>query len=342
MGFLKIILSFLLSLTILQTIAQDSIADNMLLFQRKYGGWPKHYLNQKIDYKKVYSQAEIAAIKDDENRNDATIDNEATTKEIRHLLKAYKKNKKVEYLRAAERGIAYLLEAQYKNGGWPQFYPDLSSYRHLITYNDNAMVNALNVLLDLVNKSNDLEVVDAAFIPKANIAIKRGINCILNTQIKRKKELTGWCQQYDENTLQPAAARKFELPSIASLETVGIIHFLMRINQPDAKIIHSISKAVAWLEKVQINGFTSKIIDDTSMPTGKDRVLIKDSSSFTWARFYDIKDEQPIFVGRDGIKRYALKEIEHERRMGYGWYGNWPEKLVKEDYVKWKQKNLSM
>lgn len=342
MLFLKKILSIVLSITMLQSIAQERTANNMLLFQRKCGGWPKHYLNQKIDYKKVYSPAEIAAIKDDENRNDATIDNEATTKEIRYLLKAYKKYNSPEYLQAAERGIAYLLEAQYKNGGWPQFYPDLSSYRHLITYNDNAMVNALNVLLDLVSKSNDLDVVDAAFIPKANIAIKRGINCILNTQIKRKKELTGWCQQYDENNLQPAGARNFELPSIATLETVGIVYFLMRINQPDAKIIQSISKAVDWLEKVKINGFTSKIIDDASMPNGKDRVLIKDSSSFTWARFYDIKDEQPIFVGRDGIKKYALTEIEHERRMGYGWYGNWPEKLLAEDYKKWKQKNISM
>lgn len=342
MHFLKNIISFLLSFTILQSIAQDTIADNMLLFQRKYGGWPKHYLNQKVDYKKVYTPAEIAAIKDDENRNDATIDNEATTKEIRYLVKAFKKYSTSEYLKAAERGINYLLKAQYKNGGWPQFYPDLSSYRHLITYNDNAMVNALNVLFDIVSKTNDFDVVNTEFITKANTAIKRGISCILNTQIKRKNELTGWCQQYDENNLQPAGARKFELSSIATLETVGIVYFLMRINYPDSKIIQSVSKAVAWLEKVKINGYTSKIVEDSLMPTGKDRVLIKDSLSFTWARFYDIEDEQPFFVGRDGVKKYALNEIEHERRMGYGWYGNWPEKLIEEDFIKWKQKNRSM
>ena len=30
-----------------------------------------------------------------------------------------------KYLNAAKRGIDYLLTAQYANGGWPQYYPDL-------------------------------------------------------------------------------------------------------------------------------------------------------------------------------------------------------------------------
>jgi PelA/Pel-15E family pectate lyase len=137
--------------------AQDLQADNMLLFQRSEGGWPKHYEEKAIDYNRIYNEAEKAAIKDDYHRNDATIDNKATTKEIRYLLKAYKKENNKAYLKAAEKGIKYLLEAQYKNGGWPQFYPDLSSYRHEITYNDDAMINAMNVLYDVTKKAEPIK-----------------------------------------------------------------------------------------------------------------------------------------------------------------------------------------
>ncbi len=63
--------------------AQDPVADNMLLDQRSIGGWPKHINEVKVDYTKTLSEAEKAGLVDDKFRNDATIDNNATTKEIR-------------------------------------------------------------------------------------------------------------------------------------------------------------------------------------------------------------------------------------------------------------------
>src|SRR6202035_1924987 len=99
-----------ISLVAMQLSAQDHVADNMLLYQRSVGGWPKHINEVKIDYTKELSPAERAGVTDDHFRNDATIDNNATTKEIRYLVKAYKETKNPEYLKAAERGIAYLLK----------------------------------------------------------------------------------------------------------------------------------------------------------------------------------------------------------------------------------------
>ena len=42
--------------------SHDDMADNMLVYQRSVGGWPKHIGNEKIDYKKKLSPAEKAAL----------------------------------------------------------------------------------------------------------------------------------------------------------------------------------------------------------------------------------------------------------------------------------------
>jgi PelA/Pel-15E family pectate lyase len=57
-----------------------------------------------------------------------------------------------------------------------------------------------------------------------------------------------------------------------------------------------------------------------------------------WARFYDIKTNEPIFMGRDSIPRKTLAEIERERRVGYSYYTNSPQRLLEVDYPKWKEK----
>ena len=62
--------------------------------------------------------------------------------------------------------------------------------------------------------------------------------------------LTGWCQQYDEITLQPAGARTYEHPSISGLETSAILTYLMKIDKPDAATIAAIEAGMAWLVEV--------------------------------------------------------------------------------------------
>ncbi len=319
--------------------AQDMVADNMLLFQRDYGGWPKHFHEDKIDYNKVYSALEKATITDESNRNDATIDNDATNKEIMHLLKAYQSNGNKKYLDAAERGIRYLLKAQYANGGWPQFYPDLSSYRHEITYNDNAMINTMNVLYDLSLGNPYFNAVDPSLRKPAAAAVKKGIECILKTQIKVNGKLTVWCAQYDEVSFLPAKARAYELPSFSGEESVDIVLFLMRLPNPTAEIKQSIHNAVEWFVKNKIIGWDWKFVKDSTALKGFDRVLVKDEKNEMWARFYDLETGEPFFCGRDGIKKKTVAEIEYERRTGYAWYGKWPKDLIDKKYPEWLAKN---
>lgn len=325
------------------TVQLDQIvlqANNMLLYQRAIGGWPKAVGEVKVDYTKQLSEAEKKRTLADSLRIDATIDNSATTKEIRSLVNAYKQTGDQRYLKAAEKGIRYCLKAQYANGGWPQYYPDSSSYRSQITYNDNAMINVLNIMQDIVEQKNNFNLVDASLVPLATEAVAKGISCILKTQLIVNGKLTAWCAQYNRKTLQPEMARKFELVSLSGMESAGIVSFLLRMPNPTKEMQQAIQAAVEWFETVKINGYVYKDIADANMPNGKDRVIVEQANEVLWARFYEIPNNKPFFTGRDSVRKYKLSEIEHERRVGYAWYGTWPEKILVKEYPAWKKKNL--
>ncbi|HEY4327005.1 MAG TPA: pectate lyase [Mucilaginibacter sp.] len=317
----------------------DTVAENMLLYQRAIGGWPKAIGNIKVDYHKTLSPADRAQTMEDAWRNDATMDNDATYKEINHLIKAYKKTGNKVYLEAAERGIRYLIKAQNANGGWPQFYPDSSLYRADITFNDDAMINSMNVLYDVGHGEKGFDVVDHSLIEPANEAVKKGIVCILKTQVEVKGKLTAWCQQYDKNTLRPAPARTFELVGLSGNESVGVVEFLMRIPNPSSQIKNAVKSAVEWFNEVKIRGYKYVHVASPSEASGRDAVLTRDTSSIVWARFYEIDTNRPFFAGRNSIKKYNVSEIENERRIGYGWYGMWPQQLINKDYPEWAKKN---
>ena len=317
----------------------DPVAKNMLLFQRNNGGWNKHLEEKAVNYNKTYTEEEQASIKGFATKLDATIDNEATTKEIKYLVKAFKKTNNKTYLDAAEKGIQYLLSAQYANGGWPQYYPDKSGYRSQITFNDNAIVNVLTVMEDIVSGKNDFDAVSKNLVPKAADAIQKAIGCILATQIKVNGKLTAWCTQYNAKTLVPEMARKFELASISASESVNIVRFLMRQPRLTPKINQAIAAAVEWLNTVKITGYNYIEIADARQPKGKDRVIVADPKTTIWARFYEIGTNKPLFAGRDSEKKYTVAEIEVERRVGYAWYGNWPAKLLDKEYPEWVSRN---
>lgn len=316
---------------------QDSVAERMLLYQRDNGGWPQPG-GDAINYNLTVSSTLKAKLLSEKKVYDTTIDDKATTNEISTLVGAYKKTQNPAYIQAAERGIKYLLEAQNKAGGWGQFFPDTSGYHKHITYNDNAMIDVMNVLRNTAEAKNNFEVVDASLKALAQAAVQKGIACILNTQYKQNGKLTAWCAQHDRVTLLPAKARKFELPSLSGAETVGIIHFLMGIDNPSPEVKRAINAAVSWLDAVKLVGIKIEEVKDPSLPKGKDRLVKSDPNSTLWARFYNYETNVPFFTGRDSVPRATLADIENERRVGYAYYGIWPAKLLAVDYPNWVKK----
>ncbi|GEO05390.1 pectate lyase [Adhaeribacter aerolatus] len=309
----------------------------MLLYQRANGGWPQ-YKGNATDYRKKITVAQKAQLLIDKTLPDATIDDKSTTYEINYLVKAHAQTRNPEYLKAAEKGINYLLQAQYPNGGWSQSYPDTSSYHKHITFNDGAMTDALGVLKSTAEKIDGYSAVDKKIAAKAKTAVAKGVQCILKAQYYQNGVLTAWGAQHHYKTLQPTSARKFELASLSSSESVAVLEFLMSIPNPSPEIKQAVRAAVAWLDKVKITGITTQRITDATQPTGREVKVLENPQAVSWARFYELETNKPIFTGRDGIKRYTLAEIENERRVGYSWYNTRPAKLLSTDYPAWVKK----
>ncbi|MDA3613344.1 pectate lyase [Polluticaenibacter yanchengensis] len=319
--------------------AQDLQADNMLLFQNPNGGWPKHWNAKTFKYDITYSDDVKAEIKKSRNDIYSTIDNNATTKEIKYLLTAYIKTQNKEYLKSVEKSLNYLLNAQYANGGWPQFYPDDKGYRKYITFNDNAMTNVMQTLKLIYTKPEYTALFSEKLINKLKKANDKAVACILKCQIKVDGVLTAWCAQHDNVTLEARPARSFELTSISGGESVAIVEYLMQIENPSPEVINAVKSAVNWFEKVKIEGYRYDVIRDTTISSGYKRTLVADSSAKAlWARFYEIGTNRPFFSDRDGIKKYNLSEIDQERSMGYSWYVSGADKLLNNLYPKWIKK----
>lgn len=310
------------------------IARDLLLYQHENGGWEKN-----IDMSLPLGGKHRTEVEKQKPEAHTTIDNGATYTQMRYLALVYSATHQAAFEEAFLKGLHYLLEAQYANGGWPQFYPLRHGYWDHITYNDDAMIGVMDTLRAIVRKEPQYAFVSDSDRTQAQKAIDKGIECILKTQVVVNGKPAVWCAQHDEHTLAPAKARSYELPSFSGSESVGIVRFLMGIDHPSPDVVRSIQGAVAWFNTNKITGIRLEQKTEPGTPKGYDTVVVSDASAPPlWARFYDLKTVQPMFCGRDGIVKHQLSEIEYERRNGYRWYVDGPARLLAEDYPRWMEK----
>lgn len=303
------------------------IANQVVLYQRANGGWSKN-----IDMAAMLTQAEREELTMEKSDIDTTIDNGATTTQLAYLAKVITAKNLDPHKLAFVKGLDFVLSMQYENGGFPQFFPLRDDYSRDVTFNDNAMINAVRLLRDIAKKKDDYLFVDEERRLRAEQAVTKSIPLILKTQVVVDGKKTVWAAQYDKKTLMPSAARKFEPASLTAGESVGIIRFLMLDGRPSAEVVNAIEAAIDWYRKNKLNGIRWERRNGES-------VVIKDKNAPPiWGRFYEIGTMKPIFIGRDAIIRYDVTQIESERRNGYAWYVSEPAELLNVDYPKWKAK----
>ena len=318
-----------------------NIADNIILFQKKNGGWPKNY-----DPFAILTAAQKDSVINAKDQTNTTFDNGSTYNQIAALATAWSALHDDRYSTAAIKGLDFILAAQYRNGGWPQYYPLESGYSRCITFNDGAYEGIMRVLKDIKDKKPEYTFVDARLRQNLSTAYDKGLECILKTQINDAGKPTAWCQQYDENSLKPAWARKFEPPSICNKESADLVLFLMSIDDPSPAIKTAIDNAVAWFKASSIANTRVKTIPAERMVTPfrvsiSDRIVVTDSTAPPiWTRYYELKTHRPIFCNRDSKIVYSLAEVTRERRDGYGWYTYSPQSVLNQ-YPAWQSAHPS-
>lgn len=317
-----------------QTAEARRVGDQLLLYQRHTGGWPK---NTDMTAPLTPGQQDSVRLQKS-RRDDSTIDNKATTTQMAYLARLYQQTKDRRYRDAFHQAMTFLLSGQYDNGGWPQFWPENREYQVHITYNDDAIVNVLKILRDVIKSKEPYNngLVDDTMRQQAAKAFDKGIDCILATQIIVDGQPTVWCQQHDRTTLLPAKARAYELPAFCTQESAGIVLLLMQISKPGERIIRAVNGAMKWLDEHKIVGYR---LERYKVAGKTDRRLVQDSQAKPlWARFYDLENGKPFFCDRDGQPKRSMEEIGYERRNGYSWYNDHPAELY-DKYKTWAAKN---
>lgn len=329
------------------------ISENMLYLQNADGGWAKNY-----DWLRKYSLEELQTLREKNKANKpltydvkssgkmSSMDNRNGYAQIEYLSKVYKQIKDKRYIDCIVRALDLIISVQHpESGGWT------GSDVFAITYNDDLMSGVLRTFRD-ISRNDDLY----GFLPKETRekcaeAYNRGIKCILDTQIKTtvdgKEVLTAWCQQHDHKTLKPIWARAFEPPSITSQESMRVVQLLMEDENPTEEIKNSIVSAMEFFNRddIRIHGVKRVLVDAPHDPTSKkypdsEYVLQEDKDApDLWARFYDIETLKPIYCDRERKFVKTYNELSRERRNGYHYINNWPEKYFPV-FEAWKEKHL--
>lgn len=73
-----------------------------------------------------------------------------------------------------------------------------------------------------------------------------GLDCILETQYRRRGQFTAWCAQYDEDTLLPTKVQAFKLVSLSGDESVAIVRFLLGVEDTSPVVKTAIDSAVPY------------------------------------------------------------------------------------------------
>ncbi|WP_140986326.1 pectate lyase [Asticcacaulis tiandongensis] len=321
------------------------VADHIVSYQTPAGGWTKNHPRDAAPRQKgqaftARGSVRVPTAGDFDTGSDAewsyagTIDNEATTLEIRFLMKVAAQLPAAEakpYIAAAEKGLTYLFAAQFPNGGWPQVWPLQGGYHDGVTLNDNAMIEVISLMDEVSRSVGEFSLLSEATRQKAADSETKGVNNLLVSQVRVGDKGGLWAQQYDALTLTPASARNYEPPAISSSESAAVLGYLMSLPDPSPEIVKAVDDGVKMLHHLKIHDKVFRRVSET-----EGRRLVTEDGAVIWARYYDPKTLKPIFGERDKSVFDSVDDVGLERRNGYAWFSTSPQKII-DAYDAWKK-----
>jgi PelA/Pel-15E family pectate lyase len=331
------------------TAEAQHIADVIVSFQTPAGGWSKN-LDMSGDARlpgQSYTPDNLskhAGMGDfDEPRDPhwnyvGTLDNNATNTELRFLAKVSGQTHGAAgegYRTSFLRGVRYLLEAQFPNGGWPQVWPLEGGYHDAITYNDDAVTESAETLAMVATGEGDYGFVPVELRRRAAASAARVLKCILATQVVVHGQKTLWAQQHDALTLAPVAGRNYEPAALSSAESTEILLYLMQLPHPSPGVVVAVQAGMKWLKNAAVTNHAW--VGGRNTPGGR-HLEPRAGASALWARYYSIEKGTPIFGDRDKTIHDDVNELSLERRNGYSWYGRTPQKAL-DAYSEWEWAN---
>jgi len=253
-------------------------ADALVAGQHRSGGW-----NYFIDFagpestREWYRTIGRNAWRMEEFQHHAdngTFDDAGTSEAMQLLLRIYLERRDAKYRAPLDRAIAFVLDSQYPNGGWPQRWPhvrDDPSYARLITFNDDVAAENIRFLL-MVYRSLGEE--------RARPAILRAMEVFLATH--QPMPQPGWSLQHGLD-LKPAGARSYEPLSLATHTTAANVRHLLNFYRmtADPRFLARVPETLDWLESLRLPAGVGP--PDRRFPT-----------------FIEIGTNRPLYVHRRG------------------------------------------
>lgn len=298
--------------------AELLLAQTLISFQVPAGGWSKH-----VKYETGPRQPGMAWTSQENPAHYAgTFDNRATTKQLEFLALLQTLHPEAAIKASVEKGIDYLLAAQFPNGGWPQGYPLEGNYHDAITLNDGAMPHIIDTLRLISTGKSGFAWVDAARQTACAAALARGVAALLQMQYRIAGQPTIWGAQHDLFTLRPVGARGFELVGLSGGESVDVLRTLFLIRPATPELRAAVNAACDW--------FAAHALPATA------------EGQPTWGRFIDLETQQAFFPGKtDGRSYDTLEELKKHNPTGYDyavtkpgdlpkWRAQWLQTLTKE------------
>jgi len=296
------------------------VAGNILSFQTPAGGWSKNVAIGAAPREPGMGFGESRA------HYRGTFDNHATTAPLELLGRIASAQDWEPARKGFLKGLGYVLEAQYPNGGWPQVYPLEGGYHDNVTFNDGAMIHVLRFLHEVAD--GRFPFVGGDDRERAREAIERGRRCLLDCQVEERGELKVWCAQHDPLTLRPARARSYEWASLSGGESAGILLYLMERAPRTAELRRAVGAGHDWFERHAIYGKRFR---------GRQLELVdEEGAGPIWARFYELGTGRPMFVARDAEKAvYSVEELPPSSN-GYAWYTGSGKDVLRR-YPRWRE-----